>query len=74
MLSATAFGLYPNLLTASTDPNYSITVFNAIAPEYGLSVGIVWWMLGLVLTTGYFVYVYRSFRGKVSVSSEDAGY
>jgi len=74
MLCATAFGLYPNLLTASTDPNYSITVFNAIAPEYGLSVGIVWWIFGLVLTAGYFIYLYRSFRGKVSVSSEDTGY
>jgi len=74
MFSATAFGLFPNLLTASTDPNYSITIYNAGANEYGLSVGIVWWIFGIVLTLGYFIYLYRSFRGKVIVSSEDVGY
>jgi cytochrome bd ubiquinol oxidase subunit II len=74
MLSATAFGLFPNLLRATTDPSYSITVHNAAANEYGLSVGIVWWILGIVLTSGYFIYLYRSFRGKVTVSADDAGY
>ncbi|MGA2622895.1 MAG: cytochrome d ubiquinol oxidase subunit II [Bacteroidota bacterium] len=70
MLSATAFGLYPNLLPASTDPRYSITVQNASASEYGLSIGLVWWTLGILLAAGYFAYLYRSFRGKVSAAEE----
>jgi len=74
MLSATAFALFPNLLTASTDPNLSLTVFNTAASGYGLSVGIVWLIFGMVLTAGYFIYVYRSFRGKVTVSGENTGY
>ncbi|MBI1805045.1 MAG: cytochrome d ubiquinol oxidase subunit II [Ignavibacteriae bacterium] len=74
MLAATAFGVFPNLLTASTDASYSITVYNAAAAEYGLSVGLVWWMFGIALAIGYFVYLYRSFRGKVADAPGDAGY
>ena len=70
MLSSTAFGLYPNVLPASTDPAFSLTVFNAKAPDYGLSIGIVWWILGFVLTAGYFVFVYRTFRGKVRLTPD----
>lgn len=74
MLAGTAFGVFPNLLTASTDPDYSITIYNAAAHEYGLSVGIVWWIFGIVLTSGYFIYLYRTFRGKVNVTPEEVGY
>ena len=74
MLSSTAFGLYPNLLPASTDPGDSITVYNAAAGEYGLAIGLIWWIIGILLTAGYFVYVYRSFRGKVPLNGNEAGY
>jgi len=30
-----------------------------------LSVGFVWWSIGMVLAAGYFIFVYRMFRGKV---------
>jgi cytochrome d ubiquinol oxidase subunit II len=74
MLGATAFALYPNLLTSSTDPSASLTIHNAAAQAYGLSVGLTWWIVGMVLVSGYFIYVYRSFRGKVTPPAEDAGY
>jgi len=64
MLACTAFGLYPNVLPASTDPAYSLTIYNTAAQQYGLSVGFTWWLFGMLLTAGYFVYVYRSFHGK----------
>lgn len=66
MLASTAFGLYPYVLPASTDPKYSLTIYNTAAQHYGLTVGITWWIFGMILTIGYFVFVYRSFRGKVS--------
>jgi cytochrome d ubiquinol oxidase subunit II len=37
-----------------------------------LVVGITWWALGMVLALGYFVFVYRMFRGKVRL--EGHGY
>jgi cytochrome bd ubiquinol oxidase subunit II len=74
MLGGTAFALYPNLLTSSTDPSASLTIHNTASQAYGLSVGLTWWIVGMVLVSGYFVYVYRSFRGKVTLPAEDAGY
>ncbi|MBE0556146.1 MAG: cytochrome d ubiquinol oxidase subunit II [Proteobacteria bacterium] len=71
MLASTAFAAYPVLLKSSLDPAFSLTVANAKAQDYGLSVGFVWWILGLLLTAGYFIFVYRSFRGKVTVSGEN---
>jgi cytochrome d ubiquinol oxidase subunit II len=66
MLASTAFGLYPNVLPASTDPKYSLTIYNTAAQPYGLSVGLTWWIFGMLLASGYFVYMYRSFHGKAS--------
>lgn len=74
MLASTAFGLYPNLLPASTNPEYSLTIYNTAAQEYGLTVGLTWWVIGIALVTGYFVFVYKSFRGKVVLPSEESGY
>lgn len=68
MLPATAFGLYPNLLRSSIDTKDSITVSNAAAHEYGLSVGLIWWTLGIILAGIYSVFMYRSVRGKVTGS------
>ena len=71
MLVGAAFALYPNVLPASTDASYSLTIYNTAAGEHGLVVGFVWWMIGMILVLGYFVFVYRMFRGKVNL--EDGG-
>ncbi|MGH9727455.1 MAG: cytochrome d ubiquinol oxidase subunit II [Candidatus Acidiferrales bacterium] len=69
MLASAAFGLYPDVLPASTNPALSLTVENAKAADYGLKIGLVWWTIGIILATIYFVMVYRRFTGKVSASS-----
>ena len=68
MLASTAFGLYPLVLPATTDPKFGLTIYNTAAHEYGLSVGLTWWIFGMILTAGYFIYVYRTFHGKVSAN------
>jgi cytochrome d ubiquinol oxidase subunit II len=74
MLASTAFGLYPNVLPSSTDPAHSLTIFNTKAQDYGLEVGLIWWIIGLVFVTAYFVYVYKMFAGKVHIAADDSGY
>jgi cytochrome d ubiquinol oxidase subunit II len=74
MLASVAFGLYPDLLPASTNSASSLTVDNSKAANYGLKIGLVWWTLGIILATVYFVMAYRRFAGKVSVSSDEEGY
>ena len=39
--------------------------FVAAAVPYGLGVGLIWFIRGMALATGYFVYTYRSFAAKV---------
>ncbi len=69
MLVGAAAGVYPNLLTSTTDPALNVTVYNAHAGHYALSVGLIWWSLGMAIAVGYFVFVYRMFRGKVTATS-----
>jgi cytochrome d ubiquinol oxidase subunit II len=71
MLGGGAFAMYPTLLPASTNPSYSLTIHNAKTGAYGLRVGLVWWLIGITLAVGYFVFLYSSFRGKVSLMDED---
>jgi cytochrome d ubiquinol oxidase subunit II len=65
MLVGAAAAVYPNLLTSTIDPTLNITVYNARSSDYTLSVGLIWWSLGILLAIGYFVFVYRRFGGKI---------
>jgi cytochrome d ubiquinol oxidase subunit II len=35
-----------------------------------MSVGLVWWLIGIAIAVAYFVFLYRSFSGKVSLEHE----
>lgn len=65
MLSGAAFALYPVLLPSSGDPALSLTIENSSAGASSLSIGLIWWSIGMVIAIGYFVLVYSMFRGKV---------
>jgi cytochrome d ubiquinol oxidase subunit II len=65
MLAGAAFAIYPNLLPSSTNAAYSLTIYNARTGDYSLRVGLIWWLAGITLAIGYFVFLYTAFRGKV---------
>jgi cytochrome d ubiquinol oxidase subunit II len=69
MLVGAVFALYPNVLPAM-NPAYSLTIENASAGNYGLGVGLIWWSIGMAIALGYFVYLFRTFRGKVNLPAE----
>ena len=69
MLTSVVFGVYPMVLPAR-DATFALTVQNAKAPDYGLKIGLIWWVIGMALASIYFVHVYRSFAGKVPVQSD----
>jgi cytochrome d ubiquinol oxidase subunit II len=73
MLTSVVFGVYPMVLPAR-NAAYSLTVSNAKAGAYGLKIGVIWWVIGMILATGYFVYVYKTFADKVTASSDSHGY
>jgi|SRR5215472_12239611 len=73
MLTSVVFGVYPMVLPAR-NPVYSLTITNAKAGNYGLKIGLIWWVLGMILAAGYFTHVYRSFAGKVTLDKDNHGY
>ena len=74
MLGGAAFGLYPNVLPASTNPAYTLTIHNTATGEYGYRVALAWWTVGMMIAVGYFVFLYRMFRGKVTAESGGYGH
>ena len=74
MLAATAGALYPTILFSTVDPSLHLTVHNASAGRSGLVIGLVWWVPAMALATGYFAYLFRSFRGKVESADDGHGY
>jgi cytochrome d ubiquinol oxidase subunit II len=73
MLTSVVFGVYPMVLPARDAAN-SLTVASAKAGAYGLKIGLLWWVMGMILATIYFVHVYRSFAGKVRTERDGHGY
>jgi cytochrome d ubiquinol oxidase subunit II len=74
MLTSVVFGLYPLVLPASTGLGLSLTVSNAKAGDYGLRVGLAWWVIGMALVAGYSIFIYRHFAGKVQLAENKEGY
>ena len=74
MLVGAAAAVYPTLLSSTTDPSLNITVYNAHTGDYSLRFGLVFWSFGMALALGYFIFIYRMFRGKVGEQSRSGGY
>lgn len=60
-------GLFPNLIPSSIDPGYSLTIFNSSSSPYTLKIMTVVVALFLPVVIVYKIWVYRIFRGKVTV-------
>jgi cytochrome d ubiquinol oxidase subunit II len=73
MLVGAVFALYPVVLP-SINPLYDLTIQNSITAPYALQVGLRWWTIGTIIAIGYFVFVYRMFRGKVTSETHGGGY
>lgn len=73
MLAGAAFALHPYVLPSSHDPALSLTIYNSATGRQALSLGLIWWSFGMCLAIGYFIFIYRMFRGKVRAES-DHGY
>jgi cytochrome d ubiquinol oxidase subunit II len=65
MLTSAAFGVFPYVLPSNLSANGGLTIFNASAAEYGLYVGLAWWVPGMILAGLYSTFVYRRLSGKV---------
>jgi len=76
LLAGTAWGSYPNILIATTDPSHSLTITNASAGPYGLQVAVWWFTIGLALVVTYQASIHRLFwepgkRGPIVPSAHE---
>jgi cytochrome d ubiquinol oxidase subunit II len=69
-LISTTASIFPKVLPSTNQVNPSLTIYNAAAGEYGLSVGVRWFLVALVLVIIYMIVQYRIFKGKM----DDIGY
>jgi len=58
MVLTAAATIYPNVIVARIGER-SISASAAKAGEYGLSVGLYWWIPGVLLAMSYFAFLYR---------------
>lgn len=70
LLAATAASLYPTLLSSTVAKANDLNISNASAGELSLQVGFYWWAVAITIAVGYFIYLFRTFRGKVDMSAE----
>ncbi len=66
----TAASMFPILLPSTNKVNPSLTIYNAATNEYGLSVGLSWFIVAAILVVIYFIIQFKVFRGKL----DDLGY
>jgi cytochrome d ubiquinol oxidase subunit II len=71
LLGMTAGALYPLILRSSINPAYSLDVAGTANDHDGLAIGLTWWIPAILLATGYFTYLFRSFRAKVMLTDDD---
>lgn len=64
-LSTSVASIFPKVLPSTNDVNPSLTLYNVAAEDYGLSVGIYWFAIAIVLVAVYMVIQYRVFKGKM---------
>ena len=57
--------LYPNLVTASNDPAYSVTIFSAASSPLTLTIMLIIAVIGMPFVITYTSIIYWAFRGKV---------
>ncbi|WP_020538379.1 cytochrome d ubiquinol oxidase subunit II [Lewinella cohaerens] len=67
LLVLVAIEVYPTILLSTTDPAYSLDVYNAASSEKSLGIMLLFAAIGIPLVSGYTFFVYKTFAGKVEL-------
>ncbi|MDP3181055.1 MAG: cytochrome d ubiquinol oxidase subunit II [Bacteroidota bacterium] len=65
LLVTIAIGLYPNILSSTIDPAFSLTIANSAASQKSLGIILTFVAIGAPLVLIYTLFLFRTFRGKV---------
>jgi len=72
LMGLAAVGLFPRLVPSSTNADWSLTITNSSSTPRTLMVMLIIALIGMPLVVGYTFFIYRAFRGKVTL--HDASY
>jgi cytochrome bd ubiquinol oxidase subunit II len=72
LLMLVAFQLYPVLLPSNISPEYNVTIYNAASSQKSLGIMLTIVAIGAPLLAGYFLFLYKTFHGKVKL--DDTSY
>ena len=64
-ITSSLASLFPVLLPSINTVNEPLTIYNTAASEYGLSVALIWGIIGFILIFGYFIIQKRLLGGKI---------
>jgi len=67
LLILVAVELYPVLILSTTDPAYSLTIYNSSSSERSLEIMLIIAAIGAPLVVAYTTFVFWTFRGKVEL-------
>jgi len=73
-LATAAAAIFPIMLYSSIAPQNSLTAYDLASSHRALALASVWWPLGFVLATTYFVFISRHYAGKVSIKRDNQGF
>ena len=65
-----AAAIFPDLLPAANNPQYSVTIFNGASSVLTLKIGLIIVAIGMPMVTSYTILIYWTFRGKVTLDEQ----
>lgn len=69
LLALFAFGIFPNVVYASNNPEYSLTIYNAASSQKTLKIILIIALSGIPFVLAYTISIYWIFRGKVKLNN-----
>ena len=70
MLATVAVSLFPYLLPPVAGTTRGLDVYTTSTTPYGMTVGFVWWGIGIALMLGYMYFAHRTFAGRVTLDED----
>ena len=70
LIGLAAIGLFPRLVPSITGLAYSLTIYNASSTPRTLMTMLVIALIGMPIVIGYTIFIYRVFKGKVTITPD----
>lgn len=69
LLALFAFGVFPNFVIASNNPEFSLNIYNAASSQKTLNIMLIIALIGIPFVLAYTISIYWIFRGKVKLNN-----